>query len=213
MEWEPGDLAACYGSDAASRVISWGTASALGPAGLRLGPSHVAIVCHYAGDPLWVESTTFCDRPCAIRGRATSGVQAHGPEDRVRDYESNGGAVVRYRLTDINSLSRDESRLLTQILVGRFVRPGLHYDLSGAILSGTRVFQLTRLFPAADLHSLFCSELVAAVLMRLNRMNHANPTRYNPARLLRELVRSGKYQQVQTSFADVSQTIAIGRAA
>jgi hypothetical protein len=199
MEWETGDLAACYGGDVASRVISWGTASVLGPASLRIGPSHVAIICRYAGQPLWVESTTFCRRSCVVQNRLISGVQAHEPQERVLDYETSGGRVDRYRLTDINSLSRIESRLLSRILVGHCVRKNRSYDLAGALLSGTRVFQMTRLFPAADLESLFCSELVAAVLMRLNRMNHANPTRFNPARLMRTLVRTGKYRRMASS--------------
>jgi hypothetical protein len=50
--------------------------------------------------------------------------------------------------------------------------------------------------PGADLQSLFCSELVAAILMRLNRLNHANPTGFSPARLLRTLVLLGKYHRV-----------------
>lgn len=196
MDWEPGDLAACYGTDAASRVIRCATWSPLGPAGLRFGPSHVAMICRCAGRPLWVEATTLCSRPCVIRQLVTGGAQAHDPESRIKDYEAAGGFVERFRLTDINALSREESRLLSRILIGHFVHRGRRYDLGGALLSGTRVFQVTRLFPAADLDSLFCSELVAAVLMRLNRMNHANPTRFNPSRLLRELVRAGKYRCV-----------------
>jgi len=197
MDWEPGDLAACYGADAASRVIRWGTFSPFGPSGLRFGPSHVAIICQYGGQPLWVEATTLCRRPCLVREQVVSGAQAHDPDERVADYENDDGRVERYRLTEISSLSSDESQLLSRILIGHFVRRGRRYDLCGALLSGTRAFQLSRLFPAADLASLFCSELVAAVLMRLNRMNHANPTRFNPARLLRELVRTGKYRRLE----------------
>ena len=48
--------------------------------------------------------------------------------------------------------------------------------------------------PQADLNELFCSELVAAVCMRLGRMNRSNPTKFNPACLLRELVRQGTFQ-------------------
>lgn len=109
-----------------------------------------------------------------------------------------GGFVDIYRLTPINRFSVEEQRLLTRILIDHFVRPGLNYDWRGAAYSGTRLLQASRLFPVADLEELFCSELVAAVLMRLNRLNHANPARYHPARLLRELVRTGKYQRVQT---------------
>lgn len=194
MDFAPGDIAACYGRDWQSRLISWGTASVLAPRRLRVGPSHVAILCEHAGDLAWVESTTCCPSPCLIRGRPVAGVQAHRPRDRIADYAAQGGHVDLYRLTEINRLEASESQLLSTILIDHFLLPGRPYDVAGALLSGTRLFQLTRLFPGANLDELFCSELVAAVAMRLNRMNHANPTRFNPARLLRTLVESGKYR-------------------
>ncbi|MBX3442383.1 MAG: hypothetical protein KF774_08240 [Planctomyces sp.] len=195
MDWTAGDLAACYGGDVVSRVIGWGTASVLAPRGLRVGPSHVAMICEHAGRPVWVESTMLCLRRCVVTGRQRRGVQAHEPASRVADYAAAGGRVERYRLTDINSLSREERGLLSRILIRRFVRGERRYDLRGALRSGGRLLPFTRLFPSADLERLFCSELAAAVLMRLNRMNHSNPARYNPARLLRELVRTGKYER------------------
>ena len=198
MTWRPGDIAACFGRDVTSRLISWGTASLLAPAGLRVGPSHVAIICEYLGQPVWVESTTRCRHSCLIRGRRVAGVQTHTIDERVADYVEVGGSVDQYRLTPINRLSPAETELLTEILLRQFVANEVTYDLAGALLSGTRAFQWTRLFPGADLEQLFCSELVAAVAMRLNRMNHANPTRFNPARLLRGLVRTGKYQRIAT---------------
>ena len=185
---------ACWGTDWTSRVITCGTLSAFGPSGLRLGPSHVAIVCEYEGSPVWVESTTMCRTPCKVRGHHVSGVQVHDPADRVRDYLAAGGRVERYTLTPINSLTSDESQLLTRILVDHFVRKAVDYDLGGALISGTRVFQLMRSFPGADLNRLFCSELVSAVLQRLGRLNRTNPTRHNPARLLRLAVRQGVYK-------------------
>ncbi|CAK9010357.1 Uncharacterized protein SCF082_LOCUS10638 [Durusdinium trenchii] len=203
MTWRPGDIAACFGRDVTSRLISWGTASLLAPAGLRVGPSHVAIICEYLGQPVWVESTTRCRHSCLIRGRRVAGVQTHTIDERVADYVEAGGSVDQYRLTPINRLSSAETELLTEILLRQFVANEVTYDLAGALLSGTRAFQWTRLFPGADLEQLFCSELVAAVAMRLNRMNHANPTRFNPARLLRGLVRTGKYQRIATFAREV----------
>lgn len=194
MDFEPGDIAACYGTDWTARMIRLGTASCVPPQKLMLGPSHVAIVCEYQSTPTWIESTTLCRSPCLIHGRSVAGAQAHRPQDRIRDYVACGGHVDVYRLTAVNRLSAAEAQLLSNILVEHFVRAGVTYDYSGAVLSGTRVFQWSRFFPGADLNELFCSELVAAVAMRLNRMNHSNPTRFNPARLLRQLVRTGKYQ-------------------
>lgn len=194
MKFQPGDIAACYGSCTASRFIELGTASPLAPARLRVGPSHVAIFCEHRDSVIWVESTALCRRPCVIQKRIVRGTQAHDPLDRIRDYTTAGGRVDLYRLSPIHSLTGAESRLLEKVLIRHFVRIGIDYDLGGALLSGTRFFRWSRLFPGADFHRLFCSELVAAVLMRLGRMNHENPTRYNPARLLRELVTRGTYQ-------------------
>jgi len=185
---------ACWGTDWMSRGITCGTWSPIAPAGLRLGPSHVAIVCEWEGRPVWVESTTMCNHPCLVRGGHVCGVQVQDPRQRVSDYLVRGGRVVRYQLSPVNRLTGAESQLLTKILVEHFVEPAVDYDLGGALISGTRVWQLMRSFPGADLNRLFCSELVSAVLQRLGRLNRTNPTRHNPARLLREAVRQGVYQ-------------------
>jgi len=193
-DFQPLDLAACYGADWTGRLISFGTASVLAPRRLRIGPSHIALICEQHGSPVWIESTTLCAHPCVILGRHISGVQAHLPEMRIQDYAQSGGRVDLYRLSPIDRLSQPESELLTRILIRHFIGRQVTYDMGGALLSGTRLFKRTRLLPSADLNELFCSELVAAVLMRLGRLNRANPTRYNPACLLRQLVREGTYQ-------------------
>ena len=190
----PLDLAACYGTDPTARAITWLTASPLAPHRLRLGPSHIAVICEHRGTPVWVESTTLCPHPCAILGRSVSGCQAHLPEIRIDDYVSSGGRVDFYRLSPIDRLSEAESEMLTRIFVRHFIGREITYDVGGALLSGTRLFKRTRLLPSADLNELFCSELAAKVLMRLGRLNRDNPTKYNPASLLRELVREGTVQ-------------------
>jgi hypothetical protein len=193
-EFQPLDIAACYGTGFTAKAISYGTASLLAPPRLKLGPSHVAVLCEFHGSPVWIESTTQSQHPCAILGYPVDGCQAHLPEDRLRDYVARGGHVDLYRLSPVDRLSQSESELLTEILVRHFIGRRITYDLGGALISGTRLFKRTRLLPAADLNELFCSELIAAVLMRLGRLNRANPTRYNPACLLRELVRQGTFQ-------------------
>lgn len=207
MNWQAGDIAACYGTDRASRLISWGTASLFGPRSLRVGPSHVAILIpHPRKDGLlWAESTTLCGRPCLYHQREVSGCQVHEPEDRIADYESTGGRVEFYRLTPIREFSEAEEELLARIVYRHCVAKSLHYDLSGAIISGSRILNHTRLFPAADLNSLFCSELIAAVLQRLGRLNNGNPGRYHPARLLRELVTSGVYQRLESPILKIAE--------
>ena len=193
-DFQPFDLMACYGTDATARAITWLTASALAPRRLRLGPSHIAVICNHHDAPLWLESTTLCPHPCAVLGFPVDGMQAHLPEMRIDDYVNGGGRVDVYRLSAVDRLSQSESKLLSKILVRHFIGKRVTYDLGGALLSGTRLFKRTRLLPAADLNQLFCSELVAKVLMRLGRLNRANPTRYNPACLLRQVVREGTFQ-------------------
>lgn len=195
FHYQPGDVAACFGTDVAARVISLATASPLAPRGLRYAPSHVAILCPHEDRPLWVESTTLCGHPCQMRGQATAGVQAHPPARRIADYMEAGGRVDIYRLHGLSKLSAEEVRLLHRILVKHLLAEGGCYDLPGALISGTR---LLRFLPGAELRDLFCSELVAAVLMRLGRLNHANPARFHPGRLLRDLVRTGKIARVTT---------------
>lgn len=194
FDFEPLDIAACYGTGVTAQAISYGTASLLAPRRLRIGPSHVAVLCEFHGRMVWVESTTLCPHPCVILARHINGCQAHLPEMRIRDYVKADGRVDLYRLAPIEKLSRVESELLTRILVRHFIGKQVTYDLGGALVSGTRLFKRTRLLPSADLNELFCSELVAAVCMRLGRMNRSNPTRFNPACLLRELVRHGTFQ-------------------
>ena len=196
--FQPGDIAACSGTDLVSRVIRLATWSVRGPRGLRLGPSHVALISDSEQGPVWVESTTLCRHPCLVRGEVVSGCQAHEPQVRIHDYVASGGSVEIYRPAPIHQLGREEQLLLRRILFRHFLWNPVGYDVRGAILSGTRAIRWLGLLPGADLHSLFCSELVAALLMRLGRLNHANPTGYSPARLLRELVHLGKYQRVAT---------------
>ena len=203
-DFQPLDLLACYGTDATARAITWLTASALAPRRLRLGPSHIALICKHHDAPLWLESTTLCPHPCAVLGFKVDGMQAHLPEMRIDDYVNAGGRVDLYRLSAVDRLSQSESELLSKILVRHFIGKRISYDLGGALLSGTRLFKRTRLLPAADLNQLFCSELVAKVLMRLGRLNRANPTRYNPACLLRQVVREGTFQFERSYSQEVS---------
>lgn len=194
MRFEPGDLCVFYGRDFTSRVIEWATR----------GPSHVGIVCpHEHHGPVLFESTTLCDLPCLLTGRAIRGVQAHVPLDRIASYR---GTVRRMRLTRAWRLSATEINLLHDWLMRVASEP---YDLRGALLSGTRLVKWTALMPYPDLDSLFCSELCAAALMRLGRMPLGNPSLYNPARLVRRLRRCGIYgapQRVPAAASATNQT-------
>lgn len=206
MHLEPGDIAACYGTGLLDRLIRLETGSLFGPPGLKLGPSHVAIMAatrslnrNRKSQIVWCESTTLCSHPCLLREQRVSGVQVHRPEDRIRDYTADGARVEIYRLCEFDRLMAPEVKQLMR-MVHYLSHHGVGYDYRGAVTSGTRVLKWRRSL-ASNLESLFCSEFIAAVLQRLGRMNRRNPTLYNPAALLRELVRTGVYRRVQVCRA------------
>lgn len=196
MELQPGDIMACFGTDLVSRGISLQTAWPLAPRGLRLGPSHVALICPQvpSGPLRWFESTTLCPRPCLIRRRRVSGAQCHEPEARVHDYVRRGGRVHVYRLSQLDQLTEGEVAHLAKMLC-HVTDSALDYNTGGAIVSGLRVVsRLPSLFRInGRMDDVFCSQLIAAVLQRRHRMNRSNPSTFNPARLLRTLVREGTY--------------------
>ena len=138
-------------------------------------------------DMLLFESTTLCDEPCVLTGKHTSGVQAHEPLSRIASYP---GDVALLRLTPAWRLHPREVDLLHDWLMRVASEP---YDLRGALASGTRLFKWTALMPYPDLESLFCSELCAAALMRLQRLPLSHPGLYNPASLVRAVRRCGTY--------------------
>ena len=206
IDTRPADVFACWGTDWVSKGISletsltsWITA----PSGLRWSPSHVAIGCsRYAPDhdrAYWFESTSRSQRLCLGSGRSVHGFQVHAVEDRIGDYIKPGGRVVQYRLTDIDALDELEQANLRRVLyqwVGDENKDAASYDTTGAAFSGLRLLPYLPC-SRADLESLFCSELVAAVLQRCCLMNRSNPARFNPGRLLRTLVRQGTYKQLR----------------
>jgi hypothetical protein len=189
--WKAGDILIFFGTDWSSRVIELATR----------GPSHVGIVSRQSDrGHLLYESTTLCDLPDRLTGRSCAGVQAHDPAERVQSYN---GRVARLRLAPAWRLNRYEADLLGQML--QHVH-GVQYDLPGALLSGTRLFKWTSLMPYPDLGSLFCSELCAAVLMRLGRLPLSNPSAYHPAALVRKLRRCGVYQAPETLAQSIGRT-------
>lgn len=213
----PGDIFACFGADPLSRLISVETSLLswpFAPRGLRLSPSHVAIACPryfpYTDHCYWFESTTLTRRQCLEAGRPVTGVQVHAVGDRLQDY-CERGRVDLYRLTPINALSKDQIEELRSDLVNWFIDNAISYDLAGAVFSGARVMRSVDkitgwMTPCHE--SVFCSQLIAALLMSLCRMNRDNPQRYNPGRLLRTLVQQGTYTRVRTFTAADLQEIA-----
>lgn len=196
FRWQPGDIAACYGGDIASRVISLATTSLVAPRHLKFAPSHVAIIAPHREYLRWWESTTFCREPCLELLAPVSGVQVHEPESRVHDYLSAGGTIDVYRLNEVDQLGDYEMEDLEAWLLRHFV--GKRYDYRGAAVSGTRVWSRLRwFFNGGGVESLFCSEMLALLLMRLGRLNRQNPGWFHPGRLMRSLVRTGVYRRVE----------------
>ena len=210
-DYEPktGDIFACWGGDWLSRGISLETSSLMGPREVRWAPSHVAIACPrwYPHDHLgcfWWESTSLIDRPCLEAGRSVAGCQVHHIRDRLIDYVRSGGRVSVYRLTEFDCLTEEEQRHL-RALLGQCVgdrhdedQQPVKYDTAGALCSGTRIVRRFTLW-RNQLDSLFCSELLAAVLQRLGRLCRQNPSSFTPAQLMRRLLTEGTYR-LHTTF-------------
>lgn len=204
---EPGDIFACFGADAVSRFISYETSLLsfpFAPAGLRLAPSHVAIACpryeENSGQCFWFESTTMTHRPCLEAKRRVSGVQCHRIGDRLEDYLWEGRVDV-YRLTPINALCGHAVNDMRDDLISWFIREEVSYDVASAVFSGAvlmrSIDKLTGLM-VPRFESVFCSQLIAAELMSLCRMNRDNPQRYTPGRLMRTLVSQGTYSRIRS---------------
>jgi len=195
-------VAACYGSDWISTRIERWTGSLFAPRPLMVSPSHVAVICRRHDAYLWVESTTMCDHPCLIRGEHVAGCQAHWLDYRVADYVNAGGRVDLYQPVFANRLTAAESDELSHLLL-QFVERQIGYDLGGAMISGTRIYKRTPLAPYADLHKVFCSELVAKAAMRFGMLPVDNPAFYPPGELIRSMLRMGT---IELAKRDVQPT-------
>lgn len=208
MQFQHGDILAFYGGDFGSRAISAITCWPVGPRELWFPPSHVGIISGHAWNAIestglqgqiylprqsLLESTTACPHPCLRQRKIVSGWQVQVPERRVQDYVLGGGWVDVYRLNYPTEQHYQALNIASEGL--RYA----DYDYLGAGLSGTKLWQLLGLlFPRPNLDALFCSEFLAALLMRAGLMNWDNPTRYNPGRLMRTLVWTGVYTRVAT---------------
>jgi len=196
MQWSAGDVLCCYGTDWLSRAIRVKTSWPFDPCSVWDPPSHIGIITDDASlGRVLVESTTICAAPCLVARRRKSGIQVHPPDERVADYTRPGGRVDVYRQVGIHRLGETEIHRLN-LALRELIEEGAEYDKLGALISGLALSSVTR-WSNASLRTLFCSELVAAVLMRVNLLNRDNPMRYSPGRLLRELLRTGVYRRVR----------------
>lgn len=179
LKIHPGDIIGTSGRGFVSDFIN------VGSMGLpRFGLSHIAIVGPYDprfGSHLVYESTSFGRPACARRGKVVSGFQAHPLWDIVTDDTARA-----YWFPLRAPLQEDEIRYLDRLLSEYL---GSRYDFIGAGKSGGGCLKwlVNSLFGRENTTTLFCSEIVALVLARLNRFRTRNASGYNPNSLKRRL--------------------------
>jgi hypothetical protein len=140
--------------------------------------SHVGIMGDHEGELLLFEATTLSNIPCVIQGKMVEGMQAVRLKDRVEQYD---GKMFHYPLAD--PLFASGKQRLSQFLHDQI---GKEYDLLGALRAGGKVFAwLEAQLREEDLNFLFCSELVAASLNRVDRLETDSASRWNPNQLIR----------------------------
>jgi hypothetical protein len=196
IDWQPLDLIACFRNDRQSRWRSLMNFSLSGPFPLFGAPARIAVVCQHEGKNLLVECTDNCSRDCVINGTTSSGCQAHNVVRRIHDLIEANERPMLFRLVATDQLSSAESGLLTKILIEHFVRAGVQLQGGRELLSGCAAFNDRMLNCSGIPHDNFFTEIVAKVLMRLNRLSRCNPLRYDAATLLRELVHVGTFRYV-----------------
>lgn len=141
--------------------------------------------------PFMIESTTLCPEPCCLVGRPVNGVQAHEPRGRIENYLTGGGRVWLYRPSEDWQPDPEQSELLTRFLLRHL---GDSYDYRQAIASAGRLMRRAWWFQPANLHSVFCSELWSAALQQIRLLAPEDYSTVNPARLIRTLVKIGRYE-------------------
>ena len=200
MTYQPGDILFFSGNDAVSRFIKGWTLSWWSHVGIVARTSNYdlsvarseGITLPFTEDiglprNLIYESTNLMDAPCILTQKPVDGVQVHDPYQRTYGYS---GTIWRWRLTRDFELNQDEQHKLVRALL-RHV--GTDYDMRGAIKSGSRWLK-QRLWPRADLTTMFCSEYVARSLQVVGRLPLVNPSGLTPGGLYRRLKTSGVYQ-------------------
>jgi len=156
IEYRSGDTLHWAGRSLVSRGIALRTCS---PRQFWDGQfiSHSSIIAPYQGALKNWESTTLCPLPCDAQGEMVDGVQCHNPYKEIDAYD---GKVWLGRLN--RPLDNDQIRSLEESLTGQL---GVPYDMTGAMLAGTRWLKQW-FYP--DASSLFCDELVLNEFMKLS---------------------------------------------
>ena len=176
MEIKAGDIIGFSGRSWISAAINVATY------GIPLwGVSHVGIMANAPDGRLLIfESTSLEDLPCEISHENIAGTQAHLLDDIVPAYEGKAYHYPLYR-----SLYPNEDERLTEFLMETIHVP---YDAMGAFRSaGIGLSWIESLLRPSNLHSIFCSEWVAAAYAVTGLRPTDNVSRWNPNRLCRNL--------------------------
>ena len=154
------------------------------------GLSHVAGIVRLPGESRLVicESTTTCAEPCLLCGQRHDGVQFHYIPQRIREYR---GLVWRYPLK--RRMTLHESR---RVGAWCMAQHGKGYDYLGAF-GARETLAACLLRKPEDLQSLFCSELWAAALREIGRLDTDNASAWSPNLLCRRLRRRGVVKKPQ----------------
>ena len=147
------------------------------------GISHVGIMANAPDGRLLIfESTSLENLPCEISHENFTGTQAHLLDDILRVYDGKAWHYPLYR-----SLYASEDERLTEFLMETIHVP---YDAMGAFRSaGVGLSWIESLFHPSNLHSIFCSEWIAAAYAVTGLHATDNVGRWSPNRLCRHLRR------------------------
>jgi len=145
------------------------------------GISHVGIMANASDGRLLIfESTSLETLPCEISRENFTGTQAHLLDDIVRAYDGKAYHYSLYR-----PLYPNEDERLTEFLTETIHVP---YDAMGAFRSaGVGLSWIESRFHPSNLHTIFCSEWVAAAYAVTGLHPTDNVSRWNPNRLCRHL--------------------------
>ena len=176
MEIKAGDLIGFSGRSWVSAAIN------VASYGIPLwGISHVGIMANASDGRLLIfESTSLEDLPCEISHENFTGTQAHLLDDILRVYAGKAYHYPLYR-----PLYANEDERLTEFLMETIHVP---YDAMGAFRSaGVGLSWIESWFRPSNLHTIFCSEWVAAAYAVTGLHPTDNVSRWNPNRLCRHL--------------------------
>jgi hypothetical protein len=168
--------------DLPASIINIGTFGVPG-----IGIHHVGILSRDCGKMMLFESTTTERPPCFYTGECIKGVGARSVSDTTEFFKGRNTKLWYYGLR--SPLYCDEEIRL-QMWLRQMI--GTPYDMDGAVHAAGFLFNaLSSVLRGEDLSSLFCSEMSAAALSYIDRLQIPDASRWNPNKLVRHLVRHG----------------------